>query len=423
MATKTTTFSESNKNAETNTLSLTINIYFSANNSQTWFNGKTLYCTCNGVTQSRSITLSKGGSISESFIFDGITSGSTVSYSWNCETVTSVLGNISDSGTHTVSSIPRYATCNQSLNSKTSSSIKMNWSSDSTIDYVWYSINNGSSWVTVGSVNASSGSYNITGLSANTAYSIKTRVRRKDSQLTTDSSALSVTTYAKTTPTISLSSKTINSITVTSNCNVTVSSTQYRIKTSNGSYSSYQTSATFTGLQPNTSYTIEVKKIGTSSGEVGYATLNVITYQIALLTNVSNFNHGDNVAVSFSNASGCEVALCIVDKLTDSVICGYRNASGNSYTFVFSDSELDTMYKKFGNENSRVVRIYVRTYCNGVYYYNYKEVVVVLTGNQKTVRIEIDGQIKRAKVFVCINGQIKRAVAFAGVNGTARRCL
>ena len=91
--------------------------------------------------------------------------------------------------------IPRYATANQSLKSKTETSITMNWSSDSTIDYVWYSINNGTSWVAVGSVNATSGSYTISGLSANTTYSVKTRVRRKDSQLTTDSSVLSIPTY------------------------------------------------------------------------------------------------------------------------------------------------------------------------------------------------------------------------------------
>ena len=101
----------------------------------------------------------------------------------------------SASGSLTLTSIPRYATSNQSLNSKTETTIKMNWSSDSTIDYIWCSINGGSSWIAIGSVNATSGNYNITGLSANTSYSIKTRVRRKDSQLTTDSSATSISTY------------------------------------------------------------------------------------------------------------------------------------------------------------------------------------------------------------------------------------
>ena len=91
--------------------------------------------------------------------------------------------------------IPRYATCNQSLNSIEETVARINWSSDSTCDYLWYSKDNGSTWVAVGSVNGTSGTYTISGLSANTSYNIKTRVRRKDSQLTTDSSALSVTTY------------------------------------------------------------------------------------------------------------------------------------------------------------------------------------------------------------------------------------
>lgn len=93
------------------------------------------------------------------------------------------------------SKIPRYATSNQSFNDKTETTIKMNWSSDSTIDYIWYSINNGSTWTSVGSVNATSGSYTISGLNANTLYNIKTRVRRKDSQLATDSSSTPITTY------------------------------------------------------------------------------------------------------------------------------------------------------------------------------------------------------------------------------------
>lgn len=104
-------------------------------------------------------------------------------------------GVVSASGSVALTSIPRYATSSQSVAEKTDTSIKMNWSSDSTIDYVWYSVDNGSTWTGYGGVNAKSGSYNITGLSPKTKYNIKTRVRRKDSQLTTDSSALAVTTY------------------------------------------------------------------------------------------------------------------------------------------------------------------------------------------------------------------------------------
>ena len=91
--------------------------------------------------------------------------------------------------------IPRYASCIQSSTGKTETSINMKWTSDSTCDKAWYSLNNGSSWTAIRSVNATSGTYTIPNLTANTSYQIKTRVRRKDSQLTTDSSALTISTY------------------------------------------------------------------------------------------------------------------------------------------------------------------------------------------------------------------------------------
>ena len=105
------------------------------------------------------------------------------------------IGDASASGTFTLSKIPRYATSNQSFKDKTETSITMDWSSDSTIDYIWYSKDNGSNWTGLDVTDGKSGSYTINGLSANTTYNIKTRVRRKDSQLTTDSSNLAVTTY------------------------------------------------------------------------------------------------------------------------------------------------------------------------------------------------------------------------------------
>ena len=106
---KSTSFSESNLNSTTNTSSLKITVYFSPNNSVTYFSNETLYCSCNGSTQSAKVSLSKGGSVTKSFTFDNIAHNSdgtkTVSWSWNCNTGTSVLGNISDSGTKTLTSL------------------------------------------------------------------------------------------------------------------------------------------------------------------------------------------------------------------------------------------------------------------------------------------------------------------------------
>jgi hypothetical protein len=99
------------------------------------------------------------------------------------------------SGTWELPTIPRYATSVQSLNAKSEVTIKMNWSSDSIVDYIWYSKDNGSTWTGVDVADGKSGSYYISYLTPNTTYQVKTRVRRKDSQLTTDSSMLSIKTY------------------------------------------------------------------------------------------------------------------------------------------------------------------------------------------------------------------------------------
>lgn len=108
--TKSTSFSETT-NTTANTSNLTISIYFSPNNTQTWFASKTVYCSCNGQTQSANVALSKGGSVSISFTFYNIAHNAdgtkAVSWSWSCATGTSVLGNIGDSGTRTLTTIPR----------------------------------------------------------------------------------------------------------------------------------------------------------------------------------------------------------------------------------------------------------------------------------------------------------------------------
>jgi hypothetical protein len=122
----------------------------------------------------------------------------TISYSF---TVTDgagqsyTSGNASASGTMALTKIPRYATVTQTFVSKTETSVNYTWTSDSTIDYIWVSINDGSTWKGYDITDAKSSTLSLSSLSANTTYKIKTRVRRKDSQLTTDSTALSVTTY------------------------------------------------------------------------------------------------------------------------------------------------------------------------------------------------------------------------------------
>lgn len=92
--------------------------------------------------------------------------------------------------------IPRYANVTESLSSRTETSLTVAWATDSTADKLWYSTNNGSSYTEVAIAEGTSGSYTVTGLTAGTTYQVITKVRRKDSQLESESTAGSFATYA-----------------------------------------------------------------------------------------------------------------------------------------------------------------------------------------------------------------------------------
>ena len=328
----------------------------------------------------------------------------------------------SASGAAILTTIPRYMDyVYVSQRAKSSSSISLDWSCSHARDWTQYSINGGAWTDAADYVNSGnkSGYFTVSGLSANTNYSFKVRVRRTDSGLWSESDLISIRTHQTTVASIWLEGKGIDWITVTSSCNVYASYTHYRIRQSGGSYGSWQTSSTFTGLSPNTTYIIQVEKYGSESGEYGYAEIIVSTYDIAKLTSYPDFNLGDDVTIKFSNPSGSKIAVGIYKIGGAEALAPYRTVSGTSYTFKFTDEELDNMYRSM-NGNLLEMIFYINTNDNVYRDYHYGK--IYLTGNQKTVHIEKDGEVKRGKVFIARNG-IKRGVLWRGVNGTARRCI
>ena len=357
------------------------------------------------------------GSYQTSGTFSGLSANTT--YTIEVKKVGSDSG---ESGTATLS-VTTYQTtvASISLSSKTSSSITVTSSCNVTVSSTQYRIK------------TSSGSYGnyqtnatFSGLSANTTYVVEVKKVGQASG-EADTATVTVTTYAKTTPTISLSSKSVNSITVTSNCNVSVSSTQYRIKTSSGSYGSYQTGTTFSNLSPNTAYVVEVKKVGTDSGESGTATLSVTTYNIATMSAANNFNLGDSHTITYTNPMGSSVGaldacLSFTGELDD---IGYRAVSktGTSYTYTFTDAELDKLYKKYGTGNTITATSYLRTTHNSKAYHSKRDITITLTGNQKTGHTNVNNSWKRGKIWTNVNGTWKRAVIWTNVNGTWKRTI
>lgn len=99
-------------------------------------------------------------------------------------------------GTLTLPKIARHPNITSfTVNKRDETSFTFNFTANTTIDYVWYSTNNGSNWTGYDIADAASGSFTVSGLAANTAYNCKLRVRSKASQLTKDSSTVAQTTY------------------------------------------------------------------------------------------------------------------------------------------------------------------------------------------------------------------------------------
>lgn len=75
-----------------------------------------------------------------------------------------------------------------------SDQLKITWAAGNACDYGWYSTDNGKTWIG----GLSYPDQIISGLSSGTSYNIKIRVRRQDSQMTTDSGTVTQTTYTQT---------------------------------------------------------------------------------------------------------------------------------------------------------------------------------------------------------------------------------
>ncbi len=239
---------------------------------------------------------------------------------------------------------------------------------------------------------------------------------------TTQSWTLDTLITAPTINSLTLKSRTINSLTFAFTC-TKADTFYYKLSTSStwirGSSGSI-TSGTFTisNLNPNISYTINFiarNWISESSDTYMDSTSSAsgTTYQIGQISNISDFNHGDNTVIGITNPSGS--SLNLVMKIGNTQILSKTASTGNN-TISFSDTELDNIYKLYGSGNTLTATFILTTAGT---YTNSKTATITLTGNQKTAYTT--GK-KRAKVYVGVNGIVKKAVVWIGNNGR-KRCI
>lgn len=296
-------------------------------------NGTSQYYSTSGTTcydgtviTSGSITISSYNASGDGSIALNFEAGVGISSGSNCN----------GSGSWNLDRIPRYANFTEHYIYATGlNSITVHWNADAGCDWVQYSLNGG------GWTNTSGLTYTISGLTPNTQYNIRTRIKRTDSQLWTESGYI-------------------------------------------------------------------------------YGT----TKDIAKITSAPNLNLGNSETVQYTNPSGNTIKLSIQNIEGTIIYCADRTVTSNSYTFNFTDTELDALFKAMGASNSLNVKVYLKTFYSGSSYYtNYKQITITLTGNQKTGHINVSDSWKRTKKWVNVGGTWKRCVRWVNVGGTWKRCI
>lgn len=277
--------------------------------------------------------------------------------------------NTSANGDFELPTIPRQTSITSfSVSKRDETSFTFNWSTSDTIDYVWYSTNNGSSWTGYDVADGTSGSFTVSGLSANTSYNCKLRVRRKDSQMTTDSGTVAQTTYAI--PTQSLKSKAETSITINWNIDSTANYIWYSTDngsnwTAVGSVNATSGSYTISGLTANVTYNIKTKIRRASTNttyENGTSTLSVQTYQYPYVSTVgtSSLTIGKSQTLTLYNPLSRNVSIYMKQNNTSGTQLYSGTTTGTSITFTPNST---TLYNSIPNAKQSNC-VYYCTYSN-----------------------------------------------------------
>lgn len=263
--------------------------------------------------------------------------------------------------------IPRYTSIKSfTISKRDETSLTFNWQTADTIDYAWYSTNNGSNWTGVDVTDGTSGSFNVTGLSVGTTYNCKLRVRRKDSQLTTDSALVSVKT--NTAPTTQITSYTETTATVKWTSDGTSNHIWYSVD--NGSWvdagNVNATTGTYTvsGLSVNTDHNIKtrVRKSNTSNTYDSSAS-SFKTYNWPSCTSAPDFTIGNSVKLDFYNPLNRTMSIRMWSHVSQGFVTDTIDITGTTYTFTPNAS---TLYASIPNNTSSTYNIDV-TYSSNKY--------------------------------------------------------
>lgn len=190
----------------------------------------------------------------------------------------------------------------------------------------------------------------------------------------------SIPRYANFNGTPALSDITQTSVKISWSANATCSKVEYLLngasKSTNSSLNASSGNYTYTGLTPNTSYTLAVKITRSDSGLVTTSSnVTSTTNPIATITSSVSFTIGEDLTLEFKNADKNEstIELSVENDSGEWVdIASYTSPINvSSFTLVLSESDkVSKLCSYCKNRNEMGVRVSCGVTLNGTYYGN-----------------------------------------------------
>lgn len=278
---------------------------------------------------------------------------------WDNVSASYLPGSASGNGNLTLTTIARYTSITSfTVSKRNETSLVFNWGTANTIDYLWYSTNNGGNWTGLDVTDGTSGNFTVSGLSPNTTYNCKIRVRRKDSQLTTDSGTVSQTTYKA--PSQSLNARTETTIKMNWSADTNISKVEYSkdngstwtVVTNNANATSGN--YTISNLNSNTTYNIKTR-LTRSATSTNYATgtTAVTTYDYPYVTAVGTAELliGNQQTLTLYNPLSRSVTVRMNQNNASGAQLYSGTTSGTSISFT---PNANTLYASIPNNQSGV---------------------------------------------------------------------
>ena len=281
----------------------------------------------------------------------------------------------SESNTLTITTASGHTTITQFVVNKVtgrSDQLKITWAAGNACDKGWYSIDNGNTW----KEGLSYPDQVISGLSSGTSYKIKIRVRRQDSQMTTDSGTVTQTTYTQT----KFTKNNVNHISGYSGLsqlqvewatNITIQKLELSLNdgsswTDKGNPNSTSGTFTITSLSMNTYYNIKLRatskdgSVVVTTGTIKQNTYNKVTGNL--------YKNGTKLSVTTG------IQLTTTDKLEFKDI---SNPAGCTYRIYFETpdntrritqsgttitaAQIQSMFQYLPNSNSQAFNVGIAT--------------------------------------------------------------